>query len=207
MSMLVYLVRHGETAWNHQGLIQGHQNPSLNQLGQQQAAMVATYLEEQKLNFTGIYTSDLQRAQETGTVIAQRLGLSIISREDLRERCFGQLEGLTLAAAKARFPQVFAGYAQDPINTAFPAGESVAQFSQRVESFLAFIRSGELQSPVLVVSHGGFIRIFLAIILGLPLQYRDRLEIGNASLSIVQVAADKNKLLALNITDHLAHIS
>ncbi|RYR28515.1 hypothetical protein Ahy_B01g052657 [Arachis hypogaea] len=100
----IVVVRHGETAWNADGRIQGHLDVELNEAGRQQAAAVADRLSrEPKISF--IYSSDLQRAYETAQIIASRCGgLEVIKDSDLRERHLGDLQGLIYREAAKTHP-------------------------------------------------------------------------------------------------------
>jgi len=92
-------VRHGQTDWNLQGRIQGHQPIPLNAVGRQQASDLGRYFAN-KL-FTALYTSDLPRAVETAAILGQSLGLAAQSVSALRERALGQFEGKSVAEFRA----------------------------------------------------------------------------------------------------------
>ena len=69
----VLLVRHGETEWNRQGRMQGHQDPSLNDAGAAQAGVVAQFLASGACGEVhGVYSSDLRRAAATAHAIAEQ---------------------------------------------------------------------------------------------------------------------------------------
>lgn len=68
MSITVYVVRHGETTYNAAGIIQGHIDSSLNELGEAQAVMVAQHLADSGIHFNQAYSSDLQRAKKVKIV-------------------------------------------------------------------------------------------------------------------------------------------
>ena len=89
------LVRHGETEWNLAGRIQGHTDSRLTERGREEGRRVAERLAN--LEVAAVYASDLGRARETGEIIAAPHGLSVQTAPDLRERCYGEFEGKTLA--------------------------------------------------------------------------------------------------------------
>src|SRR5687767_9897807 len=100
---LLCLVRHGESAWNLEGRVQGQQDPPLSELGLRQAEAVARDLAAERWH--ALYSSDLSRATQTAAAIARHTGLPVTLDPDLRERGQGALEGLLLAEA-ARLPDV-----------------------------------------------------------------------------------------------------
>ncbi len=91
------LVRHGETAWNVEGRIQGHLDVPLNETGLAQAAAVGKRFRSER--FDAIYSSDLIRAFRTASPVVANPEVDIIRDPRLRERHLGVLQGL--AATKA----------------------------------------------------------------------------------------------------------
>jgi broad specificity phosphatase PhoE len=154
----VYLARHGQTAYNHEGRFQGQQAIPLDETGREQAAdlaqRAATY------GFRELWCSPLLRARETADVVAARLGLE--PREDARlmETDAGDWTDRTFAEVIAEDPERFAAFATGDPAFAFPGGESFAEQEVRVTAALADVEAGEL--PALVVCHGMVIRAALA---------------------------------------------
>src|SRR5688572_10047107 len=89
----IILVRHGETAWNAEGRIQGHLNTPLNEVGVTQAAALGTRFKSEPIE--AIYSSDLDRANRTAGPIGAHDGRRIELDARLRERHLGVLQGLT----------------------------------------------------------------------------------------------------------------
>ena len=101
----ILLVRHGESTWNADGRWQGQADPPLSDLGRSQAAEAALRVG----TVDAIVTSDLQRAADTGVILARLLGVDHVATEwRLRERDAGPLSGLTRAEVHARFPGLLA---------------------------------------------------------------------------------------------------
>ncbi|KAJ0041348.1 hypothetical protein Pint_28103 [Pistacia integerrima] len=95
----IIVVRHGETAWNVDGRIQGHLDVLLNEVGREQAVAVADRLAKE-FKISVVYSSDLKRALETAQAIAKACGgLEVIEDQDLRERHLGDLQGLVYREA------------------------------------------------------------------------------------------------------------
>jgi len=155
---LIYLARHGQTAYNHEGRFQGQQDVPLDDTGREQALDLAE--RAAAYGFTALWSSPLLRARETAEAVSARLGLA--AREDARlmETDAGDWTDRTFAEVQAEAPESFAAFASGDPGFAFPGGESFAQQEVRVSAALADVEAGEL--PALVVCHGMVIRAALS---------------------------------------------
>ncbi|KAF1872554.1 hypothetical protein Lal_00016856, partial [Lupinus albus] len=155
----IVVVRHGETAWNADGRIQGHLDVELNEAGRQQAASVADRLSREP-KISAIYSSDLQRAFETAQTIASRCGgLEVIRDCDLRERHLGDLQGLVSREAAKTNPMAYKALISKNEDQEIPGGgESIVQLYDRCTSALLRIGGKHKGERIVIVTHGGFIR-------------------------------------------------
>lgn len=95
--MIIAMVRHGETDYNKQRLIQGRIDNVLNETGKQQAHRLGRFLKENNETFDVLLTSPLSRAKETASILGAHLGLNITDQSnDFLERDFGPFEGKTV---------------------------------------------------------------------------------------------------------------
>jgi len=198
----LYLVRHGETAANVEGLWQGRQGDDpLNERGRAQSLAAAEALADS--GASAIYASDLQRAQQTAGIIAGRLGLPVQTHPGLREYGFGELEGATTSEGLAQWRALVDQWRTDP--SAKPrGGESAAEFTQRVGEALHEIISQHPSERVIVVAHGGSLSVGLAVVIGQPGNWRNY-QMTNCGISIVQLGAEP-RLLVFDQTSHLEGI-
>jgi broad specificity phosphatase PhoE len=155
----ILLVRHGETDWNREGRFQGHADPPLNAAGRGQAEILAEQLAGDGIE--AIHTSDLRRARETATIVADRLGLPVTAHRGLREIDVGAFQGLTREEIDARWPDARAVVSEHGYGADW-GGESLEQLAARVVPALVEIASVHGGERVLVVGHGGTIRAALA---------------------------------------------
>jgi probable phosphoglycerate mutase/uncharacterized phosphatase len=151
----VYLVRHGETDWNAQRLIQGHSDIPLNERGREQARRLAARLKN--FPITQVCSSDLQRAFYTASAVAELLGLSVCCHTELRERNYGDLEGKDYRTIREQFPDF------DPwTDTESKYNvETFPAMQQRGIACLTNILQESDAEHILVVSHGGLINAML----------------------------------------------
>src|SRR5215210_2317333 len=149
MPTRIILARHGETDWNRERRWQGHSDRPLNDTGRDQARALASELAGRPIS--AVYSSDLLRAHETARIVAEQLGLDVVTVPGLRERRFGSWEGLQDVEVERRFPGV-----RGP-----PDAEPRDDMARRVLDSLEAIAAGNQGRTVLVVSHGGPIRAVL----------------------------------------------
>lgn len=200
----LFLIRHGETTWNHENRFQGQQDVPLSDDGRRQAALLALRFRCQfrELRFDALWSSDLTRARETAAPVAEALGLPLREHSGLREINFGRWEGLTFAQIEKVFPENVACYREDPVRTSPPEGESFLAVQARAVSALEEILAGEGRRLILV-AHGGTLKAILCHLLGWDLAARNRLALDNASLTVVNYRGGKARLNKLNDTAHL----
>ncbi len=181
----IILIRHGQTDWNLAGKFQGQQDIPLNEEGTKQAAAVARYLAEEKIDI--IYSSDLQRALTTARKIAgYQQNIRIKTLPGLREINFGQWEGLTYQDIQQNYPDRFKKWYENPGDTAPPGGEGIIDFQKRVVDQLKDISRQSEGKNIVVVAHGGTIKIFLTHILKMPVNLYWKLEIDHCRITIVK---------------------
>jgi probable phosphoglycerate mutase len=151
------LARHGQTADNAGGLILGHRDPALTELGRRQAAELAAAARE--AGVAAVWTSPLQRARVTADAVAAATGATVTVDEDLIESDRGEWEGRTLAELRNRDPSSFRAFLDADEGFAFPGGESLAAQVARTGRALDRVAAGP--QPALVVAHVGTIRAAL----------------------------------------------
>ncbi len=164
-STRILLARHGETEWNRIGRWQGATDVPLNDAGREQAVALADRLRGVRL--AGVASSDLVRAVETATLVAHALGVSWLGAHvDLRERSYGVFEGLTRDECATQYPEVWARHRPGDLLEPPGAEPRGAVETRMTRGLAAVVSSHAHEHPVLVVSHGGSIRTFLATIDG-----------------------------------------
>jgi len=173
-------MRHGETDWNRRQLVQGQEDQSrLTPEGRDRVAEVASSLKPASL--TLIVASDLHRAQETAEITAEILGLVIVSSELLRERDFGSLEGGPRSALVPDVTGISNDVVVDP--SARPlGGETLDEMAERGKDFLHLVADQWSDEKLLVVTHGGTIRVLEAVARHTPLLGSPWGTVDNCSL-------------------------
>jgi len=167
------LLRHGQTDWNINFLLQGVTDIPMNETGVEQVRIAAKAI--QLDDWDVVLTSPLTRAKQTAEIVASHVGFDeVIEQELLIERSFGEAEGLSHEQWRAKYSNL------DEI----PGGESRTQLAARSQQLLDHISSQFAGKRVLAISHGALIRGLLSIASNNELP-RDGERLGNASLNVV----------------------
>jgi alpha-ribazole phosphatase len=196
----ILLVRHGITKLHTGDRFWGKTDIALNNAGIKQAGQLRNRLSQEKLS--AIYSSPLSRARSTAEIIAAGHKVEVTPCEDICECNFGYIEGLTYEEIKKLYPAL-AKELSDGKAVTFPGGETLEQLDRRVRSFLKRLIRHKPGDTVLVVAHGGPIRLIICDLLGLGIEHWTQLRIDRASLSIVETYTGSNILSLLNDTSHL----
>lgn len=196
------LVRHGETADNAAHTPRGQGQGSLTDLGWAQARAVGTRLAG--WHFDHLYCSDLNRAVQTAAAIGDLSGHEPIREACLRERDFGQFEGIPWAEIERRYPVELARYRRGDPDYVLPDGESPRQLHERAVTCLEAIAERHVGSTIVVVTHGGVIHSFVRAVLDIPLHAPRRFAAANASLSLFERKTEDWTLIFFGDVSHLA---
>lgn len=181
----ILLVRHGETDSNAEGRIQGQTNTPLNERGRAQAQALADELAGESI--AAVYSSDLDRARETAEILAGRLDLPVVVDPALRERNFGSWEGRTVDELEARWPGAWARWREGD------EGEGDVEdhlaLAARVRDAIHRLAAAHPGERILVVAHGGAMRVILTDAAGLtyPQARREQRNIANCDVSRLSV--------------------
>ena len=176
----IILIRHGETGWNSQQRMQGHSNSDLSSVGQAQIQALGQWMKN--VPFDLIYSSDSPRAKQTAEAITQFSGHELQFDQRLREKNLGVFEGLTSEEARERHPEVFRLFKTAGSKYVIDEGESTQQLQDRALEIVNEIRIKHPEERVLLVTHGGFIRVVMKHSLGLSLETPTRFLIRNTGV-------------------------
>ncbi len=201
--MKVYLLRHGQTEWNVMKKWQGNTDIELNSMGISQAENVAKRFENRKVS--KIYASNLSRAKKTAEVIREKAfnnEVEFFIENDLAEIKLGEWEGLTYEDVSTKFEEHYKKWStSEDVEVGFGV-ENYYQLQQRAFNIFTKICS-ENSEDILIVSHGAWIKALVCKILNLPLEHKNKFEIGNTSITTIEVTEKGFFIKTLNDTDHI----
>lgn len=176
----IILIRHGETEWNSQKRMQGHSNSDLSEVGRGQIQALGELMKN--VSFDHIYSSDSLRARQTAEAITQYSGHTLQFDQRIREKNLGVFEGLTSTEAKERHPEIYRLFKTAGANYVIDEGESTQQLLERALEFSEEIRLRHPQERVVMVTHGGVVRVLMKYALGLSIDSPTRFIIKNTGI-------------------------
>lgn len=152
-STRILAIRHGQTAWNADSRIQGHTDIALDAVGEWQAQRLALALVDEELDV--LYSSDLMRARQTAAPLAARKKLELRIDPGLRERGFGEFEGLSFKQIEQQWPEQAAAWRQRDPDFGARGGEVLRDFRDRVVTAVTQLAMVHRGQSVALVTHGG----------------------------------------------------
>ncbi len=194
MPKKLIIVRHGETDHNVNKIIQGHLDIDLNARGKDQARLVAEKLKDEPIQV--IFSSDLKRAAQTAQEIAEKLKLPVIKTPLLRERSFGKLQGVSFLEISRYFPQYDkmsqfsfseADFIHSPNEHNVETDESIMR---RLSEFKALLKAHKGKT-ILIVTHGGLIRMLFRYLLGFSIAEVSSMHVHNTQSIVIEESNGK----------------
>ncbi|MBP3952385.1 histidine phosphatase family protein [Bacillus suaedae] len=200
--MNLYLIRHGESEGNLLGRIQGHANYVLTAQGRKQAEFLGSYLKDLEIDY--LYSSDLLRAFATAEIASSSLDIAPVPWEKIREVNLGPLQNKTKAQIYQTYPQVLE---TSILTSGIEGTESINALSLRCNDVVTELRNKHMNENVALVSHGGFISVFLMyLFLGDDWSKYDRpFQINNTSVSRVEWKEHRQSPL-IHYTNQTIHL-
>jgi alpha-ribazole phosphatase len=184
MTLRLDLLRHGETELG--GGLRGSLDDALTEKGwaQMRAAVVAGG------PWDRLISSPLQRCARFAAELGEQLNLPVQLENDLQELHFGAWEGQSAAALMETDAEALGLFWADPYAFTPPQGEPVSDFADRVLGAVARLHQAYAGERVLLISHGGVMRLLLAQARGLPRERLLNVEVAHASLFALSVEAN-----------------
>ncbi|WP_411552955.1 histidine phosphatase family protein [Paenibacillus lautus] len=203
--MAIYFVRHGQDEEGYRG---GWSQRGLIDEGIRQAEKLGQYLYEHHhdYNIDRIVCSDLQRAYQTASILADKLSLPFLSSEDWREMNNGLLAGIPNSLAEEKFPGLY--FSSLRMDERYPGGESPLENFRRIKDTFTKLcqdqESANHHENVLVVTHGGVINIIYHLIKDMAWTNKNRFfPAANTGLHRIESRGGRWELTMENATPHL----
>jgi len=208
LSTHVVIIRHGQSQGNAEGRFGGHTDTPLSPRGRRQAEATARALASEK--FDAIYSSDLPRAIETATPLANLTGAPLETTEALRERSVGVMEGLTFEEAAERHPEQYQALLRRDFDHVLLGGESYRQTLDRASRQLDEAIEKHQGGRIALFAHTGTICILILHLMGaLDAPELKPVWIATANCGIARFDLRDDgfvRVLAINDTRHLVEI-
>lgn len=200
----ILVIRHGQTAWNASGIVQGHTDIALDALGLWQAQQLARALADADLQ--AIYSSDLARARQTAAPLAACQGLELQLDVGLRERGFGAFEGLSFAQVEQRWPEQAAAWRRRDADAGAPGGEVLRDFRDRAVAAVTRLASAHRGRCIALVTHGGVLDQLYRQATRITLDAPRTWQVPNAGINRLLYSDQGLMLLAWGDVGHLEQV-
>ena len=197
----VFLLRHGQTAWNVERRLQGQLDVALDAVGQRQVAQLAHALAAEDL--AAIYSSDLQRAHETALALARVSGLPVTKDAALRERWFGRLEGLSYADVEALWPDDALRWRRREPDFGPGGGETLRAFYERSVAAVTRLSLPHAGQTIAVVAHGGVLDCLYRAASGIELGAPRTWQLANATVNRLLFTGERFVVVGWDDRTHL----
>ena len=197
----VLAIRHGETAWNVDGRIQGQLDVPLNDTGRWQARRLGRAVSDEPI--AAVYSSDLKRAFETAQAVAAASGRPVATDTGLRERHFGAFEGLSYDEINRRWPEQALRWRKRDPDFGAEGGETLRAFAERAVATVARLAARHPGETIAVVSHGGVMDCLYRAASRIDLQAPRSWQLGNASINRLLYTPEGFALIGWSDTFHL----
>lgn len=201
----VMLVRHGLTAWNNIGKMQGTSDVHLSPDGLHQARLLAAHCPF--FTASAVYSSPLARAETTALILANRFSLQVQTVPEFRETNFGDWEGKILRDIAKEDPINFEKFFMQPDELKIPGAETFLETQERAMIALKKILAAhkdEKDAQIIIVAHGAINRVILSKILEMPLKKMWSLSQFNTAVNIFREDDGRFTVDLINSTAHLS---
>lgn len=200
----IYLVRHGQTAWNKEEIFRGRTDVPLNETGLREAQLAGEYFREMEIH--AIYSSPLLRAWETAQKIADVQRLEVRSLQGIIDMCFGEWEGQSLKDVQEKDGQRFQQWKNEPHLVKIPGGETLDEVRDRAMAVLEKTIKSHSGKTLLFVSHRVVNKVILCSILGLDNSHFWQIGQESTAINLIQHRDGKYVLSLLNEACHLKRL-
>ncbi|RPI99981.1 MAG: histidine phosphatase family protein [Deltaproteobacteria bacterium] len=197
----VYLVRHGQTAWNKEEVFRGRTDIPLNETGLREASLAGEYFRPIELH--AIYSSPLSRAWQTAQRIAEHHSLEIQPLDGLIDMSFGSWEGHSLKEVEERDGECYRLWKEEPHRLKLPGGESLEEVRGRALAALEGVIRKYPDKTAVLVSHRVINKVLLCGILGLDNSHFWQIKQDTTAINLIEHRKGNYILSLMNETCHL----
>jgi alpha-ribazole phosphatase len=197
----IYLVRHGQTAWNKEEIFRGRTDVPLDETGRKQAELAGQYFKGMEIH--AVYSSPLSRARETAEAIARVHHLKVEPLEAMTDMSFGDWEGHAHQEVREKDAETYRQWVESPHVVRLPGGESLDDVRARSMTSLEELVRNQPGKKLVLVSHRVVCKVLICAILGLDNSHFWQITQDTAAINLIQYKNGKYILSLMNETCHL----
>jgi len=197
----IYLVRHGQTAWNKEEIFRGRTDIPLDETGLKQAELAAGYFKGMEID--AIYSSPLSRALQTAQKIAQFHNLEVQPLTGIIDMSFGDWEGRQHQEIREKDSKTYRQWVEEPHLVRLPGGEGLDDVRVRAMAALEEVIRSNPEKTLVLVSHRVICKVLICAILGLDNSHFWQITQDTTAINLIQYRKGKYILSLMNETCHL----
>ena len=197
----VYLVRHGQTAWNVGEIFRGRADIPLDETGKDEVHLAGKTLKDETLH--AVYSSPLSRSMETAENIAKFHDISVTPLDAIIDISYGEWEGLGNQEVQQKYPDLHALWLTEPHKVLFPGGESLDEVRSRTMAALEDLLTKHQDENFALVAHRVPNKVICCALLGLDNSHFWRIQQDTASTNLFVYRNGQWIISYLNDTSYL----
>jgi broad specificity phosphatase PhoE len=197
----VYLVRHGQTAWNVGEIFRGRADIPLDETGKQEAHLAGEALKDDTLH--AVYSSPLSRSMETAENIAKFHNITVTPLDAIIDISYGEWEGLENEKVQREFPELHSLWLSEPHKVRFPGGESLDEVRSRTMAAVDELIAEHKNENFVLVAHRVPNKVICCALLGLDNSHFWRIQQDTASTNLFTHKNGQWIITFLNDTSYL----
>jgi broad specificity phosphatase PhoE len=197
----IYLVRHGQTAWNKEEIFRGRTDVPLDETGLKQAELVGEYFKGMEIH--AIYSSPLSRALQTAQKIAQFHNLKVQPLDGIIDMSFGDWEGRLHQEIRENDKETYRQWVETPHLVKLPSGEGLDDVRVRAMAALEEVIRNHAEKILVLVSHRVICKVLICAILGLDNSHFWQITQDTTAINLIQHRNTRYILSLMNETCHL----
>jgi broad specificity phosphatase PhoE len=197
----IYLVRHGQTAWNKEEIFRGRTDVPLDETGLRQAELVGQYFKGMEIH--AIYSSPLSRAWQTAQKVAQFHDLKVQPLQGIIDMSFGNWEGRPHQEIRQSDSNTYRQWVETPHLVRLPGGESLDDVRVRAMAAVEELIRNHPGKTLILVTHRVVNKVLICGILSLDNSHFWQITQDTTAINLIQYRNGKYILSLMNETCHL----
>jgi broad specificity phosphatase PhoE len=197
----IYLVRHGQTAWNKEEIFRGRTDIPLDETGLKQAELVGQYFKEMEIH--GVFSSSLSRAWQTAEKVAELHNLKVQPLQGMLDMSFGNWEGHPHQEIRETDSKTYRQWVETPHLVRLPGGEGLDDVRVRAMAALEEVIQAHPGKTLVLVTHRVVNKVLICAILGLNNSHFWQITQDATAINLIQYKDGRYILSLMNETCHL----
>ena len=204
----IFLIRHGQTAWNRDQIFRGTLDIPLNDFGKEQARQLGRALKRRQVLNPVLASSPLLRARETAELAGEAvLCKEIATEQGFTDLNFGVWQGKAKADVEKLYPDLYRQWLDNPADIIFPGGEALRRVADRAGAALRRLAGSGGDRDLIIVSHRVVNKVLLCGLLGAGLDAFWKIKQDTACINLIEYSGGSFKVKTINDSCHLASLA